>query len=403
MNLALITIGNELLSGFTVDTNAAWIGKKLSKIGVQVSIHITIDDRVESIVSTLKSVSDKNAVIVTGGLGPTHDDVTSSSFFKYFDDTPQFSEEYWEVLTQRFLKITSTIPDLNRNQAMIPTKGTTIPNPVGSARGLQYEKDGCTYFSLPGVPNEMKAMMTESVLPFLEKKSHHNLIVRTIRTTGIPESALAEKVDIILREHPDVSMAFLPQLIGVDIRLTGKIESKISSCQHELESELGDLVFGYDNEGLENVVGTLLLKKGLTLSVAESCTGGLLAHRLTNIPGSSAYFKGGITSYSNEAKMKLLQVEEDTLERVGAVSSETAIEMAEGVRKLLTTDIGVGITGIAGPGGGTEIKPVGLVYIGFSMGEQSYAKKFIFSRDRKGNKYLTSQVALNMIRLTLKK
>ena len=403
MKIKLITIGNELLSGFTVDTNATWIGQELGKIGLSVSSRLTIGDNSNEIIKLLEDSINEDVLIVTGGLGPTHDDITTSAFFKYFNDTPEFSEEYWQYLTERFKKITSKVPNLNRNQALSSTKGEMIPNPVGSARGLHYKTDTCHYFALPGVPKEMKAMMTETILPFLKEKSSTELIIRTLRTTGIPESALAEQVQDIIEKYSNITVAFLPQLIGVDIRLTGHSSEEVETIQSSLEQRLGKLLFGYENDTLEDVVGRLLNEKGLTLSTAESCTGGLLSHRITNSPGSSTYFKGGVISYSNEVKMNILEVEEDTLERVGAVSEQTAIEMAEGVQKLLKSDMGVSITGIAGPDGGSAEKPVGLVYIGFVYNHESYAKKFQFIRDRKGNKYLSSQAALNMIRLNLSK
>ncbi len=403
MKITLITVGNELLSGFTVDTNAAWIGQELGKVGLSVSTHLTLPDDPEIIISALKTTSDQDVIIVTGGLGPTHDDVTSSAFYTFFQDTPEFSEDYWEKLTERFQKISPNIPKLNRNQAFTPQKGETIPNPVGTARGLQYSLQNRIYYALPGVPKEMKAIMAETILPALKEKSPKDLIVHTLRTTGITESALAEQVHEILNNHSDVTVAFLPQLIGVDIRLTGTSQSAVAQIKKELEDNLGKLIFGYGTVTLEDVVGKLLIEKGLTFAAAESCTGGLLSHRLTNIPGSSVYFKGGVVSYSNDAKMNILDVEEETLERVGAVSEQTAIEMAEGVQQLMKTDLGVSITGIAGPGGGTKEKPVGLVYIGLAVRDDVSARQFIFPRDRKGNKYLSSQAALNMIRLTLNK
>ena len=404
MNAALITIGNELLSGFTVNTNASWIGLELGKIGIEITVHHTIQDKKRNIILELEKLSKKaSAVIVTGGLGPTHDDVTASAFYSYFDDTPVFDEEYWNDLTDRFSKINYKIPDVNRNQAMKPQKGEVIQNELGSARGLYFKKGGCHIFALPGVPKEMKAMINNSVIPILKDQVTNPLITRTIRTTGIPESALAEKINEKINiDYSQCSVAFLPKLTGVDIRLSCRNIKIIQDMEEILTPVIEKYVYGYDDVSLEEVVGNRLRELGLTLATAESCTGGLLGHRITGVSGSSDYYLGGVVSYNNKAKMELLGVKKQTLEKFGSVSEETVREMAQGVKSLFKTDLGISISGIAGPTGGSPEKPVGLIYIGLSSEKEVTIKKFNFFRDRDSNKRISSQVALNMIRLALK-
>ena len=404
MKAALITIGNELLSGFTVNTNASWIGLELGKIGIEITVHRTIQDKKSEIMFELKEISKKaSAVIVTGGLGPTHDDVTASAFYSYFDDTPVFDEEYWNDLTDRFSKINYKIPDVNRNQAMKPEKGEVIQNELGSARGLYFKKGGCHIFALPGVPKEMKAMINNSVITILKDQVRNPLITRTIRTTGIPESALAEKINEKIKiDYSQCSVAFLPKLTGVDIRLSCRNIKIIQDIEEILTPVIEKYVYGYDNVSLEEVVGNRLRELGLTLATAESCTGGLLGHRITGVSGSSDYYLGGVVSYNNKAKMELLGVKKQTLEKFGSVSEETVREMAQGVKSLFKTDLGISISGIAGPTGGSPEKPVGLIYIGLSSEKEVTIKKFNFFRDRDSNKRISSQVALNMIRLAVK-
>lgn len=404
MNAALITIGNELLSGFTVNTNASWIGLELGKIGIEITVHYTIQDNKRDIIFELEKLSKKaSAVIVTGGLGPTHDDVTASAFYSYFDDSPVFDEEYWNDLTDRFSKINYKIPDVNRNQAMKPQKGEVIQNELGSARGLYFKKGGCHIFALPGVPKEMKAMINDSVIPILKDQVTNPLITRTIRTTGIPESALAEKINEKIKiDYSQCSVAFLPKLTGVDIRLSCRNIKIIQDMEEILTPVIEKYVYGYDDVSLEEVVGNRLRELGLTLATAESCTGGLLGHRITGVSGSSDYYLGGVVSYNNKAKMELLGVKKQTLEKFGSVSEETVREMAQGVKSLFKTDLGISISGIAGPTGGSPEKPVGLIYIGLSSEKEVTIKKFNFFRDRDSNKRISSQVALNMIRLALK-
>lgn len=402
MKCALITIGNELLSGMTVNTNASWIGQELQAIGIAVHYHVTIPDDIDLIKSTLAHVSvDHDIVITTGGLGPTHDDITPTALYDYFSSELTHDEEYWEQLKKRFKNYHKKIPNLNRNQVIKPHNGTMIPNPVGSARGLHYKKDGIWYFSMPGVPAEMKGMMKDTILPLLKKRTRSQIHVKTIRITGVPESALAESLHEIIKKHTSCAFAFYPNFLHVNVRISSPDISALTDAVEESVQKIGNPVFGFDEDSLESVVGNMLHKKGYTISTAESCTGGLLGHRLTTVSGSSKYYLGGVVSYSNMAKMKFLNVKPGTLDTVGAVSPETAAQMAEGVRKEFGSDLGISITGIAGPGGGSDEKPVGTVYFGLALPDKTIVKHRIFGKDRDRNKHRSSQFALNMIRLIL--
>ncbi len=403
MNIALITIGNELLAGFTVNTNAAWIGNHVIQTGGNIIWHQTIGDSKNEIHDSLNQIpKDINAVIITGGLGPTHDDITAHALYKYANDIPVFDEKYWQYLQDKLAKRNLRLPEINRNQAMKPEKGTIIQNPIGSARGLHFQVEGRDLFVLPGVPREMKAMMESTVLPWIADQSAGGLTVRTIRTTGIMESGLAEKIgDIVDALADEIKIAFLPQFTGVDIRVSSTDKDAVDQKVYEINVQAGKYIYGYDNDQLEEKVGQLLNANNLSISTAESCTGGLVGHRLTNVSGSSDYYLGGIVSYSNSVKENNLGVAIETLNKHGAVSYETAIEMAENVRSKLDSDLGLAITGIAGPRGGTDEKPVGLTYIALADGKDTMVKEFRFLTERILNKNASCQAALNMVRLYL--
>lgn len=402
MKTGIITVGNELLTGFIDDTNASWLGRALTAIGLPPVWHLTVSDNREEIKSALATIpTNITDVIITGGLGPTPDDITMKTVADFYGFDLEYDEKYWKSLAQRFKRSGRTIPEINKNQAFVLVGPEIIPNPVGSARGVLINQDNQRLFILPGVPIEMKAMYTATILPLIKPE---NVVakVSVLRTTGIMESALAEKLVNINSNFPTVTMAYLPRITGVDIRLIGNDQVEIEGFKLEVERIAGDYIYGYEDTELEDVVGELLTKEKLTIATAESCTGGLVSHRLTQTPGSSDYFMGSIVAYSNNIKMNLLDVQESTLLKYGAVSEETVVEMAIGARTRLGTDIGIATTGIAGPGGGTPEKPVGLVYIGLATEKRVKTRKFIFHFNRQLNKLLTSQVALNMIRLELK-
>jgi len=402
MNVGLITIGNELLSGFTTDTNSVLIGQSVLEVGAEITWHVTIGDQYNHITAALDQVpEDIKVVLVTGGLGPTHDDITQKTLFKYFDVQPVFDEDYWNILNARMVKRARVMPEINKNQAIRPNKGSVIPNNSGSARGLHLNNDRMDVFAMPGVHREMKDMMSNTIIPWIHDKTKSKIYVRTLRTTGAMESVLAEKlVDVTDNTRP-VTVAFLPQFTGVDIRLTCPKKNPLIEIEEKIRDRVDKYIYATGIVNLEETVGDMLVKCGYTISTAESCTGGLLGHRFTNVPGSSTYYLGGVVSYSDDIKMKTLGVQENTLQEFGAVSKQTATEMAQGVRDLFGSDLAIAVTGIAGPGGGTAEKPVGLVYITLVHNDTVWAKEFKFFTDRKLNKQLSSQVALNMVRIHL--
>jgi len=424
MKVGIITIGNELLSGFTVDRNAAWIGQQLLSSGIKVNVHHTIPDDFGVIYDTLEYQFREwrcDQIIVTGGLGPTVDDITVSSFLEYFDDSHEFDKDYWEILSERFKRLNFKMPNLNKNQAYKSKRGIMIPNLVGTARGLHYtkkhdsvlksvkglitgDKNRVNFFALPGVPKEMKSMFTNYVLPEIEKSLKNKVVCKSIRTTGVPESILQEKItDIIDANKEKCDIAFLPhRMLGVDIRLTSSDNQLVEDLINSIVPRIKKYVYGYDNDKLEQVIADLLIQNNLTVSTAESCTSGLLASRLTDVPGSSQYFKGGSVCYSNELKINDIGVDKDLIERYGAVSEEVAESLAKNIAKKNNTDIGIGITGIAGPGGGTEKKPVGLVFVGIFYKNNLYIKRYNLTPDRITNRELTVTLCLNEIRKILR-
>jgi nicotinamide-nucleotide amidase len=424
MRVGIITIGNELLSGFTVDRNAAWIGQQLLSSGIKVNVHHTIPDDIGIIYDTLEYQCKEwecDQIIVTGGLGPTVDDITVAAFLEYFDDSHEFDKEYWQILSERFKRLNFKMPNLNKNQAFRSKKGIMISNLVGTARGLHYtkkhdsvlknvkgliagDKNIVNFFALPGVPKEMKSMFTNYVLPEIEKSLENKVVCKSIRTTGVPESILQEKItDIIDANKDKCDIAFLPhRMLGVDIRLTSSDNHLVEDLVNAIVPRIKKYVYGYDSDKLEQVIADLLIQNNLTVSTAESCTSGILASRLTDAPGSSQYFKGGSVCYSNELKINDVGVDKDLIERYGAVSEEVAESLAKNIAQKNNTDIGIGITGIAGPGGGTEKKPVGLVFVGIFYKNNLYIKRYNLTPDRITNRELTVTLCLNEIRKILR-
>ena len=402
MNVGLITIGNELLSGFTTDTNSAWIGQSILEVGAEITWHVTIGDQANKITAVLDQIpEDIKVVLVTGGLGPTHDDITQKTLFEYFGVQPVFDENYWNILNARMVKRVRVMPVINKNQAIRPDKGSVIPNNSGSARGLHLNNDRMDVFAMPGVPREMKDMMSNTIIPWIHDKTKSKIYVRTLRTTGAMESVLAEKMADVTEDTRPVTVAFLPQFTGVDIRLMCPEKNPLIEIEGKIRDKVDKYIYATGTVDLEEIVGDMLSERGYTITTAESCTGGLIGHRLTNVPGSSTYFLGGVISYSNDMKMKTLGIQENTLQEFGAVSKQTATEMAHGARDFFGSDLAIAVTGIAGPGGGTAEKPVGLVYITLVHNDIVWAKKFKFFTYRKLNNRLSSQVALNMVRIHL--
>ncbi|MBS1516191.1 MAG: competence/damage-inducible protein A [Bacteroidetes bacterium] len=412
MNSKILTVGDEILIGQIVNTNAAYLGDVLFAIGMPVEKSVTIGDDEKMILDEFKdSLENYDLTIITGGLGPTHDDITKPALVKFFNDELILNEKILEYVTKLFASRNIIMPKVNEGQAMVPSKSKVIWNANGTAPGIWLEQENKVFVALPGVPYEMKAMMEESVVPMLKEKFLSNLDYvlkqKTLLTTGVGESVLNEMIGDVLSIIKNDKLAFLPSIEGVRLRINVKSDTeenadkRVSEIENQIREKIGEYIFGTGNDILEEITGKLLTQKKLTLAAAESCTGGLLSSRITDVSGSSAYFLGGIVSYANEAKIEFLDIKEDTLKNYGAVSEQTAIEMAENVRKNFNSDIGISTTGIAGPTGGTAEKPVGLVYIGYSDREKTYAKQFLFSAFRERNKKRAAQEALEILRKEL--
>ena len=408
MNAYIISIGDELLIGQTTNTNAVFIGEKLSEININVIKIVAVADNEESIMDEFKLGLEKSdLVIVTGGLGPTHDDITRTCVVKFFDTELVENEEVLENIKTLFSKRKRELTEVNRAQALVPEISEPIKNDHGTAPGMWIEKNNKLFIIMPGVPYEMKAMMNNFVLPKLSEmlKESGIVIKRSIlQTTGIAESTLSERLGDLDEMLDGAKLAFLPSIVGVKLRITVEAEdeettkNRLVEVEQKIRTKVGRFIYGKDEETLEEVVGRLLIERDMKISTAESCTGGLIASTLTNISGSSAYFERGIVCYSNASKVEILRVDEDTIAEHGAVSMEVAMQMADGVKSTSGSEIGIAVTGIMGPTGASTDKPVGLVYIGYCDEKVCTAKKFIFGNERLLNKQRTMQAALNMVR-----
>jgi nicotinamide-nucleotide amidase len=407
MKAYIITIGDEILIGQVLNTNAAYLGEKLSSIGVSTEMMTVVGDNEEKIIEEFnRAWNSADVIMVTGGLGPTHDDVTRASVCTFFGTdlvfNPQVRANVEQLLKRRNYRWTKAAED----QALVPRIATAIPNRHGTAPGYWIEQKGRYFCVMPGVPYEMKSMVEEFVLPRLSALKNNAVIRhRVLKTTGIPESFLAEKLgDIKILTGDTAKLAFLPSPTGVRLRITARsatteeVDNILDTVENRIREKAGKYIYAVGEIDLEVTLSELLKEKNLSIAVAESCTGGLISDRLTDIPGSSSYFHTGIIAYSNETKTKLLGVSPELIELHGAVSKEVAIAMAEGVRHISATDIGLSVTGIAGPGGGTPEKPVGLVWIGYSDANGSLALKFNFGDERRRVKERSSQAAMELVR-----
>jgi nicotinamide-nucleotide amidase len=406
----IITIGDEILFGQITDTNTQWIGSQLTDIGIRTVRKTSVGDIKNDILAALGEAGKRaEIVIVTGGLGPTKDDITKQTFCEFFGSTLEINQEALTLITEFFAKRGRAMTDLNIRQAELPTNATYIPNLWGTAPGMWFEKNGVIYVSLPGVPYEMKNLMEFEILPRLNKRFNTNLIIhKSIRTIGVGESFLAAKIADWEDSLPDhIKLAYLPHFGQVKLRLTGTGADK-PTLEADLQEQVDlvlpiikENVFGYDNDELESIIGTLLKEKGATVGTAESCTGGFVANMITSVPGSSAYFEGAVVSYSNQIKQEVLGVSEQTLQTYGAVSEQTAREMAEGARRVLNTTYALSTTGIAGPDGGSPEKPVGTVWIACATPDETVTQLLKLSNTRKINIELTATYALNLLRKTI--
>jgi nicotinamide-nucleotide amidase len=406
----IVTIGTEMLLGDLVDTNTAWLSIRLATLGVSVYRHTTVGDNRVRIVGALgEAASRADLVITTGGLGPTSDDLTNECLAAVAGREMVEYPEARDHVGKMFRRFNRTPTANNYKQALFPKGTRLIPNPLGTAMGALLEADGTLFATLPGVPSEMRGMFEETLEPLIRERSDGSIISKTLWFAGIGESALAEKVQEFL-DATDPTVAPLAGQGKVRLRITTRAatqeeaEQKIAPVEKEILSRLGDYYFGEDEETLESAVGRLLAAQSATLALAESCTGGLLAKRLTDMPGSSAYFKEGLVTYSNESKERLLGVPQEMLAEHGAVSESVARKMAEGARRLAGTDYGLSVTGIAGPDGGTEEKSVGLVFVGLSDAEETFAERLDLSawaRSRDAIRERSANRAFDLLRLRL--
>jgi nicotinamide-nucleotide amidase len=407
MKIHVITIGDEILIGQTINSNATFIGQLLQENSYSLSSSSVVRDSQNEMISEIERALEQNDVIIcTGGLGPTHDDKTLYAIVKVFNTQLVENDDVLNDIKVLFDKRNRELTETNRLQSLVPKIGIPIRNENGTAPGVFIEKDNKIFVALPGVPLEMRSMMRDFVLPKIMEKFPAKFVTKqsTLLTTGIPESFLYDEIKTIEDIIDDGNLAFLPSQFGVKIRITAVEENeeiaveKIFGVEQKIRSKVGRYIYGKDTQMLEEVIGNLLDERGLTISVAESCTGGLISSRITNVSGSSKYFERAIISYSNGAKVELLGIDEDLLNKYGAVSMEVARLMAEGIKAVSGTDIGLAVTGIMGPGGATENKPIGLVYIGICDEKVCTAKEYRFGDSRLLNKDRTSQAALEILR-----
>jgi nicotinamide-nucleotide amidase len=406
----IITIGDEILFGQITDTNSQWISAELDKIGIKTRRKTSVSDKPQEIVDALREAEKRvDIILITGGLGPTKDDLTKGVLAKYFGVELEKDDISYNEVKSYFEKGGRVFDELNWGQADLPTNCTRVQNKYGTAPGMWFDENDTIYVSMPGVPFEMKSMVSDTVIGRLKDKFslpviHHKMI----RTVGIGESWLADMISDWEDNLPShIKLAYLPGLWQVRLRLTGTgsdrdiLEQEIETEFSKVKPMIEKYIFGFGKTELQEAIGSLLREKSLTISFAESCTGGYISHLITSVSGSSEYLMGSVVSYSNEVKMKQLGVKAETLETHGAVSEETAIEMAEGVRKALGTDIGFSSTGIAGPTGGTDEKPVGTIWLAFSSKEGIKTLKLSLAGTRELNIKHTAVNALNLIRLSL--
>lgn len=403
----VVTIGDEILYGQITDTNTQWMSTELDKIGIKTVRKSSVGDQEDKILQILEEAEGRaDIILLTGGLGPTKDDITKKMLCKYFDDELVINEDALAFITDFFTKRGRPMTELNRLQAAVPSRCTYLANKTGTAPGMWFERNGKVFVSMPGVPHEMKYLMANEVIPRLKEFFETPIIYhKMIRTIGVGESFLAEKIENWEDNLPEhIKLAYLPSFGQVRLRLTavGSDEEQLrKDVDAEIEKVLpliGASVFGFDNDDLEVAIGKELKKRGLTVSAAESCTGGYISHMFTKVPGSSAYFMGSVVSYDNSVKIKVLGVDAETIAQHGAVSEETVTQMAEGARKLMNTDFAIATSGIAGPDGGTPEKPVGTLWIACAMEGRTIARKIQMSNQRDTNIQYGSVVALNLLR-----
>lgn len=407
MNAEIITIGDELLLGQVIDTNSAWVGQELNKIGLHVHFKSTISDAREAILQALSDAKKRsNIIVITGGLGPTKDDITKITLTEFFNTQLVLNQKVLDWVISIFTSRKLPMLESNNLQAMIPENCEVLWNKNGTAPGMWFFENDIAYISLPGVPFEMKTIFKEEVIPKLKAKfTFPKIIHRTIQTCGIGESFLAKQIAPLEDALPAyIKLAYLPAVGSVRLRFSAygadqqKMNADLNSIVQHLYDLVGEFIFGEDDDSMQKVIGVMLKEKKLSLATAESCTGGYLAHLITSIPGSSVYYKGSIISYANEIKIKELMVNPEILKTEGAVSEACVLQMASNLRKKFNTDFAIATSGIAGPDGGTALKPVGTVWIAISSAQKTFARKFNMGDNRERTIERTGLTALDLLR-----
>lgn len=398
MKVAILSIGDELLSGKTINTNANYISLVLDDLGCEIVKQVTVADRKSDILDCLTDLFKMpiDLILCTGGLGPTSDDITLEVIFSFFNSKKLFDDKYWIKLMNKYSNIGIPISKSNKKQAVVPDNGSIIPNPIGTARGFQFEKNKIVFIAMPGVPSEMKAMMNDTIIPMVESKIVKNKYMATIRTTGGAETIIYDLINEN-NDYNNINIGYYPSVYGVDIRLVGKNLNKLNTIKENIANIISEYFYTFSENSLEYIVVNNLIKHQFTIATAESCTGGLIGNRITEVSGSSNVYKGSIVAYSNSVKINNLGINKNNLKKYGAVSREVAGEMASQVRKIFNSKIGVSTTGIAGPSGGTNEKPIGLVYVALSSKEDLVIKKYNFHSNRNKNKIRSSQAVLKII------
>jgi nicotinamide-nucleotide amidase len=413
MNTHLLTIGDEILIGQITDTNSAWMSRQLNLNGFAVNGKSSVSDTREAILKGVQHAENESDVIImTGGLGPTKDDITKKTLAEKFEAQMVFHQETYARIEGYFLKINRPMPPTMYDQSILPDKALILTNKVGTAPGMWFEQGGKVYISLPGVPFEMEYLMTNEVIPRLKERFGSRPIAhRTLLTACEGESMIAQRIADFEDTLPlPLKFAYLPALGQVRLRITGQwvgdvtpdaedqLNALLDQKKAELNALIPDLVYGFEEDNLEKVVGRILLEKGKQFGTAESCTGGYIAHLITSVPGASAYFPGAMVTYSYGMKEQLLGVKHETLLQFGAVSEQAVREMALGALDALGVDVALAVSGIAGPDGGTPDKPVGTVWMAVADRERILCQKHIFGRDRVKNIQLTGTYGLNLVR-----
>lgn len=408
MRAEIITVGTEILLGDILNTNSRYLARELALLGIEVYYQGSVGDNEDRLLEAFgESLKRSDLVITTGGLGPTLDDITKEVAAKYFGQKMELNQKSWDEIREFMSKLDKSPTENNKRQAYFPKEATILKNNNGTAPGAIFKKDKKTIIVLPGPPREMVAMFEESVRPYLESLTEDILVSKTLRLYGIGESKLETELLDVIKGQTNPTVAPYASDMEVTLRITAKAKSSeeatklIGPMEESIRTRVGKYIYGEGDTSLDEVVSKILVEKNLKIAVAESCTGGMVSASLINYPGISSVFMEGLITYSNEAKMERLGVNKETLDKFGAVSEETAIEMAQGVCKKFNTNVGVSTTGVAGPGGGTDEKPVGLVYIGVCINGKTKVKKLNLSGNRFKVRQRAAKEALNELRILL--